>query len=181
MLRLIVSLNKSKETVRNTNGLTMVELIVATLVAAILMVSISLFLPLVFNVYQSSLNLSNTNMIKVSIESVLKEELQYARNIQVLNNGKVISYLSSKSGDSQIYVLEENNTPTPKKEDIGLPVLQLGNGYVPLMYKEHLDNKKLALKFTYNESQHFVEVTVTLDNVTSSFVIELLNEEDDVE
>lgn len=179
MYRPSVSLSKSKEIIRNTKGLTMVELVVATLVAAILMVSISLFLPLVFNVYQSSLNLSNANMLKSSIESVLKEELQYARSIQISDNGKVVSYLSSTTGDSQIYVAEENSTPVPKKEDIGLPVLQFGNGYIPLMYKEHIDYKKLDLQFSYNESQHVVEVTVTLDNVTSSFVIELLNEEDD--
>jgi hypothetical protein len=159
----------------------MVELVVATLVAAILMVSISLFLPLVFKVYQSSLNLSNASMLKSTIESVLKEELQYASNIQILNNGKVISYLNSNTGDSQIYVAEENSIPTPKKEDVGLPVLQFGNGYNPLMYKEHIDNKKLELRFTYNEIQHLVEVTVTLDNVTSSFVVELLNEEDDMQ
>jgi type II secretory pathway pseudopilin PulG len=180
MKRQIGTLSRLKELIRSTKGLTMVELIVATLIAAILMVSISLFLPMVFKVFQSSLNLSNDSMIKVSLETVLKEELQYARNIQILNNGKVISFFSSKTGESQIYILDENSLPTAKNEDIGLPVLQVGDGYVPLMFKEHIDHNMPDLKFTYDENQHFVEVIVTLDNVMSSFVIELLNEEDDV-
>lgn len=181
MQRLSISFYKSKEIIRNTNGLTMVELVVATLVAAILMISISIFLPLVFRVYQSSLNLSNANIVKSTIESVLKEELQYARGIQILNNGKSISYLSSTTGDTKIYVAEETSSPSPKKEDVGLPVVQYGNGYIPLMYKEHIDNKSLELHFTYNESQHSVGVDVTIDHVPSSFAIELLNEEDDVQ
>ena len=180
MKRRIGTLSRIKELISSTKGLTMVELIVATLIAAILMVSISLFLPMVFKVFQSSLNLSNNSMIKVSLESVLKEELQYATNIKILNNGKVISFFSSTSGESQIYVLDETSLPNHNNEVNGLPVLHVGDGFVPLMFKEHIDHKMLDLKFAYDSNQHFIEVTVTLDNVTSSFVIELLNEEDNV-
>ncbi|MDF2534758.1 MAG: hypothetical protein K0R18_915 [Bacillales bacterium] len=181
MKRHIGNFSRLKELIRSTKGLTMVELIVATLIAAILMVSISLFLPLVFKVFQSSLNLSNDSMIKVSLETVLREELQYARNIQILNNGKIISFFSSKTGESQIYILDENSALSPNIEDIGLPVLQVGDGYVPLMFKEHIDHNRVDLKFAYDENQHFIEVTATLDNISSSFEIELLNEEDDVQ
>jgi len=142
-------------------GFTLVEVLVAATISAIVMTVLASCIFSAMRVYSASTALAHTNVVANTIDKAVSSELRYAANVTV--SGDNVFYTSRLYGENcEIRV-----------NDDGDLVVECSSGAVPLLYKKHLADKDVYLSFFYNNG--LIEYTVSFDNSVSSFIVDLMN------
>lgn len=114
----------------NTKGFTIVELMVAAAIAALIMGAASSLLHTVMRSYQESVTRTRGTQEARTLLLIISEELRYAQSINVAEDGKSVTYTTPDITFGEIYVGEGVNDKTLIiKHDTDI-VLQLAHGLV---------------------------------------------------
>lgn len=138
---------RGKKRIREKDGFTMLEMVLATALVSIFFAMVAMLLPVWYKAYTQAIELNHARQVTDSVIGAIEEQIKFANQMEIVTEEDGIERLTGKGESSRFHI----------------PMEESSNLIDGLVYDEKFFmNHDIELSFSMDETKKFCRVKVTV-------------------